>query len=238
MKNILYCNGNTEYLDEIMINKINKSQKVDNSYVIVGYTDEKILYMKESKCLLRDDCVIGNYIGYTEEMISNCEPLDDEILLQIAPYFLDIMKMQQRFEEMTNFRISKTLDAHYQLLIQHLFFWNNFLDDNKITNVLFTDVPHEGYDNVIYYLCQKKSISMLLWRKSILPGRAIVIKEYEKIAMPLTKEYAKLRVEYEASENDEIVLEPKVQKYFDNMCSENKIDRKIAYTTGNTREAD
>lgn len=235
-ENILYCMGNRDITDETAVHRINESIGVESSYVVVAYDVDEKKYSNESGCILRNDCVVGSYSKYIDKLVGECKPLDDEVLLPLSKYFCEIMRIQQRFEEKREFQIPNTLDFHYQLLMSHIYFWNNFLDNNKITKVIFTNAPHEGYDNVIYYLCKLKNISKLIRPYSVLPKRTILVEEYETMDLQVKREYEKLKVIYDGVGNEDIPLSQDVLTFFNNMCSENKTDRKKAYVKGNTRE--
>ena len=227
MKNILYKLGTKQFFDNEMIDNINKELGVTNSYVIVGFEQEMELF-SNSKCILRDDAVLEKldkykFFGNEHEML----PIDDALLNQINPEMLEIIRTQQRFQEKEKFRTTGDLDRHYRVLMENLKFWNDLLEMGGITEVVFTDVPHEGYDSIIYHLCKIKNISIHIIYWSTLPNRCVIVEDYKELGTKLAREYEKLKIKYKNAREEEILLEDESNSHFEYMCAINqKIENK------------
>ncbi|MFI3201166.1 MAG: hypothetical protein R3Y54_06540 [Eubacteriales bacterium] len=224
VKNILYCwGGMSEYglLDYDMIPKINKALSIKNSYVILMNSKNKNrhIFEKESTCILREDLIFGRVEQYEKILYDGMLSMDDDILIKIQPYLLQIIKIQQKFEVFPEFRVDSTLESHYSIMIKNLLFLNAFLEQCEIEQVILTNIPHDGYDNLIYHLCKIKNISIGIFWKSTIPNRKRIVTEYTELEMILEREYEQLKKEYQENVMDAIILEDEIDSYFNNMLN-------------------
>ncbi|MFI3177789.1 MAG: hypothetical protein R3Y67_09935, partial [Eubacteriales bacterium] len=171
-KNILYNIVNVRQIDANVVTRLNQQLGINQSYAVVEYENELEQFAKESKYIMRKQAVIGDYTDCTCVERTQFQPLDDTILEAMAPHMMQLLKMQQRFEKQEQFRMPNTLLHHETLFMKNLEFWNNFLDVAEITHVFFNQVPHEVYDNIIYYLCKIKKIKTVVSYWSTLPNRS------------------------------------------------------------------
>ncbi len=216
-KNILYNIATIRLLDRQVIQAINKQLGIGNSYAVVGYEKELSEFTQESKCIYREKAVVGDY-EHCDFIKPECyKPLDDETLDAMAPYLLQLMKMQQRFETQEQFRMPNTMIHHETLLMKNIEFWNNFLDCQEIDYVLFNQVPHEVYDNIIYYLCKIKQIKTVVIYWSTLPNRSVMATAYERIEAGLLRELEEVKIQYQDSKIEDINLCSQVEEHYENM---------------------
>ena len=176
---ILFVLGTNDFLNPNLIEQISNELHVDKKYVIVGRNHELSDFNDKFITIMRSDCIKGIY----QYQLSNYNVIDDMIINCMSSHSTEIMRMQQRFEDFYDFQINRDLESHLNIYMAHLKFWNGLLSEGKIKYVIFTDVPHEGYDAVIYYLCKLvyKDIQIVLRYISRIPDRAIIFDDFTKI---------------------------------------------------------
>ena len=69
------------------------------------------------------------------------------------------------------------LPIYYELLL----YWINYFDTHDITLVVFSQSPHTGYDNIIYYIALQKKIPVLIPTPTLLSNRIILRNNIHKI---------------------------------------------------------
>lgn len=176
---ILFSLGTNGFLNSDLIEHISNELHADKCYVIVGRDHELNNFKDKFITIMRSDCIRGKY----NYQLSNYEVIDDTVINCMNSHLMELIRMQQRFEDFYDFQINRDLESHLNIYMAHLKFWNGLLSSGKIKYVVFTDVPHEGYDGVIYYLCKLvyKDIKVILRYISRIPGRAIVFDDFTKI---------------------------------------------------------
>lgn len=176
---ILFSLGTNRFLNPDLIEYISNELHADKCYVIVGRDHELSNFKDKFITIMRSDCIRGKY----DYRLSNYEVIDDAVINCMSSHLMELLRMQQRFEDFYDFRINRDLESHLNIYMAHLKFWNGLLSSGKIKYVVFTDVPHEGYDGVIYYLCKLvyKDIKVIMRRISRIPGRAIILDDFTKI---------------------------------------------------------
>lgn len=180
-KDILFSLGTNGFLNPDLIEYISDELGADKRYVIVGRDHEISDFKDKFITIMRSSCIRGEY----DYQLTNDTVIDDRIIESMHCYSMDILWMQQRFEDYYDFQINRDLESHLNIYMSHLKFWNGLLSSGRIKYVVFTDVPHEGYDAVIYYLCKLvyKDIKIVLRFDSRIPGRDIVFDDFTKIGI-------------------------------------------------------
>ena len=87
------------------------------------------------------------------------EPLDQEILDQLAPYWFVAFKMMDRHSPETIYSYQTRVD----MLLEHVKYWETILTQNKVDCFISNNYPHEVYDYIIYALCKSKGIKTLFF---------------------------------------------------------------------------
>ncbi|MCK4553854.1 hypothetical protein KAU19_02745 [Candidatus Parcubacteria bacterium] len=99
------------------------------------------------------------------------------------------------------------------LYYKYLQYWNGVLKYLRPDAIIFRAPPHAGYNFVLYSLAKKYNIKTIMFDKSILPDKLILIKDYQKAPLELKEMYD--RIKYQNNTINE--LEPKSKEYFEKM---------------------
>lgn len=230
MKNILIVGVSKQQLDDSILQEV--FQRVDKNYLamLINWKEEKHVFEEYGQCFFREDVAKGKYELSASDM-RNCVPLDDSVLDYMAPYTIEILTQQRRFEEYHAFQISKTYESHYSIYMRNLFFWNNFLETKEITHVFFSCLPHEGYDSIIYYLCKIKKIAVRMIYNSTLPRRCYILSDFMNVEESLGHTYKRLCEHYKEIEN--IPLNEQEEKLYQKWSSLQPEQMKPWYMEGN-----
>jgi hypothetical protein len=220
--NIIICRGTIQTINPEYIKKIKSAANIDKSYVVVGYINQIGLFEEDSYCFFRKDCIVGKYSKYVNELGLELKPLDTTVLSKIRLFFSEIMMIQRRFEERIPLRISSKLEDHYLLTMEHLLFWNSFLDSQSIDVAIFSDVPHEGYDNILYELCKIKGIKTILYRSLFKTNRFFVIDDYKDMTKTVAEKLIICKEKFARLDETEILLSPSVDDFYNALKQENK----------------
>lgn len=197
---------------------IKDAVKPDHIYMIVADEKELDKFEVYGTCLLRKDTAKGIY---DDSQMNPAEgiPLDDKILQHMNLHSTEIMYQQKRFELSPDFRIESSLHSHYTIYMHNLFFWYNFLQRNQITHVYLSAIPHEGYDGIIYYLCQYLHIPVQLAHACIIPFRRFLLQDFTQDDPTLAEEYRKLTEQYKDKSISDISLEGDTAEVFERWAS-------------------
>lgn len=220
MKNILYYNANVKpILHSDIIRNIALNLDIQESYVVVGSL-EAIKNYQPLKCIWMEDTFKSNYQNY--KFFGEMIPVDDAIFNQIQPFFLEIMRIKQRFVKHFEYHLPCTLEYHYESLMKDLQYWNYFLEQGKIKYIVSSEVPHRGNDNLLYHLCKIKNIPIISLSLSVLPvmpRRYFIIDDYKSIGVLIQAELETLKKYYCNKNINEIKLAKHVENYFEDMSS-------------------
>ena len=229
MKNILFLGISEKNICinefEDVIQKIN----VDNCFFILNERKDVKCFEKNGKCFLREKVAKGEY-SINDVKMDCCVPLDDIVFNYMAPHTIEIMTQQRRFEEYHAFQISKSYESHYMIYMHNLFFWNNFLETEKITHVFFSCLPHEGYDSIIYHLSKMKNIHVRMLYNSTLPRRYYVLSDFMNLDESLGDAYQELCKKYQNTE--EIPLDEQAEGLYKKWTSLEPAKMKPWYMEG------
>ena len=212
--NILVCRGTLNHITPYHIKKIMHDVCINRIYVVVGYIEQIEFYRSYAYCMLREDCIVGKYEKYVNELDLKIKPLDFESINKVRSFILDIMMTQRRFEERIPLYLSSNLIDHYRLALEHICFWNAFLDEQKIDTVIFSDVPHEAYDNVMYELCKLKGVKTILYRSFFKTDRYFVMDSYENMANIVSERLKTCKQNYFENDERDIQLSPSVESFY------------------------
>ena len=112
------------------------------------------------------------YCRYDDILLNNLPPIDSEILEKLRIYQINFLKICERL-----YKGNMSFEERLNFFYRHVQFWNYKLEQKGITHFIQYNVPHEGFDYVIYALCKIKKI------KTIFSYKLPVIKNI------LTKRY-------------------------------------------------
>jgi|GEM_PF-1368650 len=89
------------------------------------------------------------------------EVIDADLLASLAKYEYQLLLMLGRTSKVLDLRFHNlTLRRH--LYYMHLGFWLNYLRTNKINKILFFEIPHAGFDYVIYLLAVRMNLKIVI----------------------------------------------------------------------------
>lgn len=232
MVNLLLPGVMERLLNREIIEKVLSEVKVDNLYLVVNIKEELPYYQDLGTCYLREDVAKGNF---TDEQLEpdECIPLEDDIFEYMNPYVIEILNQQRRFEQRYDYQVSNTWESHYNIFMRNLFFWNNMLERKQITHVFFTRIPHEGFGSIIYHLCKKKNIPVMMTFASLIPNRDFPLTDYMCADADHAAEFERLKIQYKDATVDEIELEGNTKEEFEKWTSLDPAQMKPAYMKGN-----
>lgn len=213
MVNVLFTCAMEQYFSSSIIRKALNEIKPDKCFMILGDKKQRDLFAEFGKCFFREDVASGIF-SQSDIDLASAVPLDDGILRAMAPYCVEILTQQRRFEEFHAFHISDTYECHYTIYMRNLFFWNNLMEKEHITHVFMSSIPHEGYDSVIYHLCKIKGIPVRMIYNTTIPFRVYPLSDYLDVDKELKPEYCRLKELYQNVDIDEIPLEGETEKIF------------------------
>jgi hypothetical protein len=67
------------------------------------------------------------------------------------------------------------LDLYYELLL----FWLHFFDTHRLDLVIFSQTPHTGFDNIIYYVAKQRGIRVVVVTPTLINDRVLLRHDYE-----------------------------------------------------------
>ncbi|MGJ3493156.1 capsule biosynthesis protein [Piscirickettsia salmonis] len=135
-------------------------------------------------------------------------PVDAEILDALAQYEPTLLKMLDRvYPQKKRYRY---FDLKRHLYYAYLSYWITFFTKNDITKIIFHNIPHEGYDYVIYMLAKYYDIPIRI------AYQLQVIDSYI-IADDIKSLFTELEAAHHNLENDDIHLNdlsPRMQREY------------------------
>ena len=89
--------------------------------------------------------------------IKDLSPIDSALLDKLESCEVNYLKMCDRINLYGGYQ--KRKDDY----ICHVRYWNHILKKNKVEFVIFMNIPHEGYDFILYSLCKLNSIKTFMF---------------------------------------------------------------------------
>lgn len=129
-------------------------------------------------------------------------PIDREYENPISEYTVEILHQMARHG---NLNFEKRTCLYYT----HLKYWDDFLEKKKINYVVFSMLPHETYNFIIYLLCKKKKIKTCMsyidgYKLSITPKAYYMLNFLEEHTIEVKEKYEDLRMRYQDKNENEI----------------------------------
>lgn len=206
--NVIVLKFSLQYTIPLVMNLV-KGLSIKNLYYIgskSGHPDNADL--KTANC---------NFIPFTEPDLFNAlfadvdwqeiEPLDKDILLKMAPYESEILRLFERDFQVVNKDDHASFEQDYyetkislraqnfstyinqvemsgeekrRRYYRYLRFWNDFLNKNKIDLTITTYYPHFPYEYILYRLCQARGIRTIIMSHTPLPGKWLIYEDIDK----------------------------------------------------------
>jgi len=156
-------------------------------------------------------------------------PLDAEILEKMAPYEIMATKMLCRI---TDFDIY-TFDEAKRLYLNHLRFWNDIFEKNKINFAVLTAIPHHTHDYIVYGLLKIKNIPFVITAPTHIPYWCFVSNDLYRLPERMMRRYEELVDNGEA----EVELPETIEKYYNALLKENKAVKVSVMLNAKNRKA-
>lgn len=178
--NVLYVSFNDSR--SVIPNYVRESfgDKPLNPFVVtnqdmLGYIPNQILDYK--------DCIFGRHIDSPTS-------INIDLFTSMERSKTVTLEMYDRYRR---FRSLMLYDSRVDLYDNQVFFWSDFLQKNNISYVVFGNVPHLGFDYVIYNLCKALDIPRLMfYRIPVLPGECVRYYTFEDIDNQLNSNFEKI----------------------------------------------
>lgn len=141
-------------------------------------------------------------------------PLDEELITKMSNCERVVLKMMERLEPYGKYQYQTGVNLYYL----YLRYWNHIIEKNKINLFLSANVPHEGFDFVIYELCKLKNIPVLfLYHQSQITDTALIMQDWKKNSIELQKRYKYLKKHL--GKKNEIKLTPQFEEQYQSQLS-------------------
>jgi len=185
---------------------------------IVKYTvpdNCHIIFEKEKPVIDKNDHIwFYKHAEITVNYEYNCdwnqlEPLDHDLLVSLYECEVVFLKMIERYSD-----IDMPYHQRKNIYLNTLCYWNHILIHHQIDLFVSMNIPHEGFDHVIYCLCRLKNIKSILFFQSQIKDVIIAMNNWTDFGIDIEKSYQKLLSEYQHSLMDEIPLDEVLKSEF------------------------
>ncbi|MEG0020977.1 MAG: hypothetical protein RR728_10550, partial [Oscillospiraceae bacterium] len=128
-------------------------------------------------------------------------PIEPSLLAAFAPYLLTAVKMLERTQEE-----DIPFDERVHIIFTHLKYWNTIITRHNIGLYIGLDVPHGGYNYIIYALCKIHGVKTVFMQNCPVMGYSYPMSTIEENCPEIEGVYQKFTREYEgvATENIEL----------------------------------
>ena len=205
-KNYLISSGRTELIKRI-------ESKIGIPEILITVESKQDLYINRFEWL---KLINGDY-GHFDW--SKIPPVDSDLLDNMGKCERIFLKMSERNFSTASYQFRK------DLYIKHLRFWN-FKLDLGIEFAIFENIPHEGFDFIIYELCKRKSIKTLcFYTLPVRPFQSVLMHSFSDLYNPgqeIKETYNNLFLKY-IDDQDEISKIP-ISDYLLNYYKEHDKD--------------
>jgi len=206
---IEFGKGAEDFDDEVYTELLD-NLSIENCIVIYNHknligTRKICKYM--TKGIYRMPLAEGNYHEAVLQF-GEGEPIDNEILSQMAPYENEVMTMLLRWSK-------RDYTDMWNDYCTHIRFWNHILDTYDIDVFFSPEVVHDGFSYVIYLLCKIKNIAYLSTEKISFPDRLYVVADVNEQLPFFGREYSENLKKYIKNKIDEISLRDDIKEMYD-----------------------
>lgn len=137
-------------------------------------------------------------------------PLETEIIKKMGCYEREIYGTMDRYPW---YYFLSQID-HKQVYYKFLRFWNDFLEKNEIKLMIYSHIPHELIDLVIYYLCKEKGIPTVLLHLSYVDTHIMLLTNLEEQTEELKPVYNQMLEKFKDIPENKIQLRGRFQEIF------------------------
>ncbi len=197
--------------------EIIKKVKADNYYFI--YADQKDSKEEEFLSLIKKmkNVTIYRYLEIVQgEIYLNLDwntipPLSRNTIEAMSYCETETFLQYERIDKIKN---NHLYDIRKKIYMDDLRYWCYIIDSCKISLFYRNGMPHEGFDNIIYYLCKIKKIPTFLFN-IFQPDLGYLATEVRDHFPRIKKEIAILQKEFKDVSEDKIKLNPILKKIAD-----------------------
>jgi hypothetical protein len=215
MKNakVLFCCLGEEQCNENVVRHICEKLHADKIWGV--YSSRATKFKPENKYEILFDfweIIACNYDQWIDPE-ATIYPLDDTVWDIMSKYMPQLLDNAGRCGlQYRDYELRK------DFVYDHIRFWYGFLKREEITHVIFSAIPHDMYDLVVYYLCLEMGIltcvndTMLKIHSQFEVGRRrIFMKDISYNDTRLQDEYQNTLKLYQDKEESEINLSPDIE---------------------------
>ncbi|KKS66072.1 MAG: capsular polysaccharide biosynthesis protein [Parcubacteria group bacterium GW2011_GWC1_43_12] len=151
------------------------------------------------------------------------EPLGEELAGQMYECESHALTMMNRM----HFSSSLGVDQRKRIYYGYLKYWNGILKKFQPEAIVFSTIPHMGYDYVLYCLAKNFGVKTLMFDLTRIPDRIVLMDDFKKGFLPLKKYLAEMKKDVNLADLDE-----KLRNYYSLMSDKEKIYYPLNIPTG------
>ncbi|MEG1801563.1 MAG: hypothetical protein RR273_06255, partial [Oscillospiraceae bacterium] len=152
----------------------------------------------------------------------NQDPIEPSLLAAFEPYLLTAVKMLER-----NSEEDIPFDERVHIIFTHLKYWNTIITRHNIGLYIGLDVPHGGYNYIIYALCKIHGVKTVFMQNCPVMGYSYPMSTIEENCPEIEGVYQKLAREYEGVATENIELSKDFAAEYDRQAGSD--DKKVPY---------
>jgi hypothetical protein len=147
----------------------------------------------------------GNYDVQWE----NITPLDETLIEKMNDCEVAVLRMMDRLPYELSYNERK------ELYLKHLRYWNHILSKHKFDLFLSSNVPHEVYDFIVYYLCKLKNVPTIFFFQTNITDTVTIMEDWESSVKTIRVKYQQLLKKYRNTDESKILLTGRFKKDFE-----------------------
>ena len=125
--------------------------------------------------------------------LKNETEIDVDVLMKMEYVKSEILEMYDRYRFFNNLTY---FDNRIKLYNKQLLFWYNYLINNNISHIIIGNIPHLGFDYIIYNLAKFLKIPILLfYRIPVLPNKCVRFYVLEDLNKQLDETFLSIKKE-------------------------------------------
>ncbi len=196
--NFLFLCVGGESLPLTIVKRLIDECKIKNAYAtVIDDSIDSTLFREKPINIW--DAFIGKY-----PPVKELEPFDRAYHNPISEFSIEIMHQIARNG---NWNFEKRVNLYYT----NLKYWDNFLETRKINCVVFSILPHEIYDYIIYLLCKKKNIKVCMnftdgYKHTVTSKAYYMLNSIDDHTKEVTKVLAKMKKDYVDISPEDIII--------------------------------
>ena len=169
MSNLLVAGFNKNTYEVISI--LSKKKYTSNLHLVID--DRNIINLLKNKKKIKNFMTTRNCQLCKYPKIENKHQIYEDFLKETSYEQLILLKMMDRFEFNNNLSF---YNKRINVIHQHLNFWLNYLQNEKIDCLIFSQVPHVIYDYAAYTVAKYLKIKFItFYRLPVIPYKTVLL---------------------------------------------------------------